>query len=179
MTDSRHIHLTQGQVAIVDADNYERLNAHKWCAWWNKSTRSFYAVRSTYAVVEGKRKEIKVYMHRDVLGLEPGDPLQGDHINHSTLDNRQSNLRAATRSQQQANTRRHIDGRSGFKGVCWNKEINKWYAQIQVNGRQRYLGSFNVAEDAARAYDAAALNARGNYALINFYSQSLELPIAA
>lgn len=119
--------------------------------------------KSTYAAttIAGRR----VFMHRLLLGLPPGDPRQGDHWNGDGLDNRRQNLRAVTRSQNQANARRK-DGR--FKGAFFDKRGGLWMARLRYEGRAYYLGRHPTAEDAARAYDAKAREVMGPHARLNF-----------
>lgn len=105
--------------------------------------------------------------HRIVWLLEYGEWPSGslDHINGVRHDNRPSNLRICTLSQNQANRR----PRSGYayKGVTREKS-GKWKAQIGNKG----VGSYDSAEEAARAYDAAALETYGEFARINFQQET-------
>jgi hypothetical protein len=87
-----------------------------------------------------------------------------DHINGDRADNRITNLRLATRSQNGCNTRRSSRNTSGVKGVRWHKHARKWAAQIKANGRYRSLGYFDAIEDAAAAYRASALKHFGEFA---------------
>jgi hypothetical protein len=156
---SASIPLTQGYFAIVDDEDAERVLAHKWCAavTWNGDV---YALRMT-SRRDGPRKQI--YLHRWLMDAPPG--VEVDHKNHNTLDNRRSvNLRLATRSQQLANARRR--SRSGYRGV--RKIGKRWQARVTNNGVQAHIGYFDSAEDAARAYDAAAVAAHGEFATRNF-----------
>jgi hypothetical protein len=84
-----------------------------------------------------------------------------DHKNLNRADDRWSNLREATASQNQANILKKSSNTSGAKGVCWRKDSRKWQAQICINGKRRYLGSFDTRE-AAAAYAAAAKEHFGN-----------------
>lgn len=166
----KEIQLTQGQVTIVSDEDYERASAHKWYANPRKGHggASFYAVRSV-RLPNGKRR--LQYLHRFLLGLEPGDKTRrGDHINGDTLDNRRENLRIVTNRQNQQAFRRKVPGTSSkFRGVYWNKRDQKWCAQIKPDGaKQIHLGYFDVEEDAARAYDAAARAYFGEFAQPNF-----------
>jgi hypothetical protein len=165
----RQIPLTQGQCAIVDEQDYERLSQHKWHARWNPYTRSYYAFRSAtvHLPPDGKSVKRSIPMHREVLGLESEDRRQVDHHDHNTLNNTKENLRAASRSQNQHNARGHADGSSGYKGVHWHSARNSWVARIYVNGVEQHLGMFDSAEDAARAYDAAASKHHGEFAYLN------------
>jgi hypothetical protein len=144
--------LTRGMCAIVDESDYADLARFNWCA--SKARAGFwYAMRK-----EGTRT---IYMHRQLLGFP--DALV-DHRNHNTLDNRRTNLRVATRSQNQAN-RTRARGTSKFVGV--HKHRNGWVAQIRCNNEHRYLGYFRSETDAARCYNAAAAKAHGEFATIN------------
>jgi hypothetical protein len=101
-------------------------------------------------------------MHREILGLKKGDIHTGDHRNHDTLDNRRSNLRIATRVEQQRNKRKNSKNTSGFKGVY---PKNKGYAAaIKVGGKQIYLGTRKTAEAAHVLYREAALRLHGEFA---------------
>lgn len=105
-------------------------------------------------------------MHRAVLELEETDRRSVDHINHNGLDNRKSNLRACAHMENMANQKPH-GGTSRFKGVYWHKDTCKWCASIRFAGKLRYLGRFYVEEDAASAYDAAAIRFFEEFACTN------------
>ncbi|WP_322505473.1 HNH endonuclease [Chroococcidiopsis cubana] len=92
--------------------------------------------------------------------------LQVDHIYGDKLDNRLENLRPATNAQNQANSKTR-GNKSGFRGVCWDKTNKKWVAKIKVNGKTKHLGRFSIAEDAACAFNKAALEYHGEYAHLN------------
>lgn len=156
------IKLTQDQVALVDDEDYERIDAHKWFANWVKNARLFYAMRKSL-MDDGKR--CTILMHREVLGAMKGSDV--DHINHDTLDNRQGNLRVCTRGQNLANQRIGINNTSGFKGVSWHNDAGKWQAYLNVNSKRRYLGNFPTAIEAALAYDREASKTFGEFALTN------------
>lgn len=98
-------------------------------------------------------------------GTWPAEQL--DHINCNPADNRIDNLRLLCGAINSANAKKRNDNTSGFKGVVFHTRSEKFYAQICINGRIRHLGSFPWASLAARAYDAAATEAWGEYALTN------------
>jgi hypothetical protein len=139
------IPLTQGQVAVVDDDDFLWLTKWKWCAAWYSDTKSFYAMRMERAK-NGKWRSIS--MHRQILGLEHGDKRQVDHINHKTLDNRRDNLRTVNHAENQWNQRI----RSGYS---WQRKTRKFQAQIQINKKKKHLGYFDTPEQAKEAYLAA------------------------
>lgn len=74
-----------------------------------------------------------------------------DHINRIRDDNRIKNLRLATASENKQNEKRHRNNKSGIVGVSWNKEQQKWLAQIMVNGKTIYLGKYSTIEEASLA----------------------------
>jgi hypothetical protein len=90
-----------------------------------------------------------------------------DHINGDTADNRFSNLREATESQNLANARMPANNTSGFKGVSWHKHTRKWVASIGLNGKVKSLGYFATRERAFIEYIFAAWRYFGDFAKID------------
>ena len=155
------IPLTQGQFAKVSPHRFEELNKFKWFAWWCECTKSYYA-RRNIPLADGRQRTLG--MHRVILGLEYGNNRQGDHENHDTLDNRDNNLRISTHMQNQWNRRRYKENFGKIRGIVWAKDCRKWRAQISIKGKTTHLGLFESKEDAHRAYCAAAIKYRGEYA---------------
>lgn len=94
--------------------------------------------------------------------------LDVDHIDGDGLNNHRSNLRPATRSQNLHNSRKHVKSASRFKGVTPDGHgYGGWRALIMVDYRRISLGTFRSEVDAARAYDAAALEYCGEFAATN------------
>ena len=158
----RRIPLTQGKYAIVDPEDYERLNKHKWHVVWGSKT--YYAVRN----LRIGKKRIAIKMHREII--DPPEPLVVDHINHKGFDNRRANLRPATRAQNAMNKSiaATSSGSSKYRGVTWHKNIKKWQAHIGVNYKQIIIGYFDDEIEAAKAYDKAAKIHHGEFAVLNF-----------
>lgn len=86
-----------------------------------------------------------------------------DHINGVRDDNRLCNLRPATKSQNGMNQGKQRSNTSGFKGVYWSSQHQKWRAQCVANGKKYYLGLFDAAEDASAAYSASAIKHHGQF----------------
>jgi hypothetical protein len=157
--DYRTIPLTQGQVALVDEKDYHDLVAFKWFAVWNEDR--YYAVRHP-AMVKGKRGS-HISMHRQILGLRPGDVRKVDHKEPTkTLDNRRSNLRIATHAENMHNQKLSRVSTTGFKGVSFSK--GKWVARIRENKMKKHLGRFTTPQAAHAAYCEAAVRLYGEFA---------------
>jgi len=101
-----------------------------------------------------------VYLHRQITGAERGQVV--DHINGNPLDNRRENLRICTQAQNTRNSRMHRNNRLGVKGVY--EQGGRYRAQIRADGKKVCLGYFSTAEEAARAYAAAAQRLHGEFA---------------
>jgi len=157
----REIELTQGKVALVDDADYERINRHQWYTF--RTGRHWYAARQS-PTVGGNRHTI--YMAREIMVAQSDEWV--DHKNNeATLDNRHSNLRICTNSQNQANSKKRAGCSSKHKGVSWNKGTNKWMAYIKVHSKRIYLGLFDDEDDAGRAYSVAAFKHFGEFARTN------------
>jgi len=156
----RFIPLTKRQNAIVDAEDYDWLNQWNWCATWQKNSNTFHAARRI-----GHKGQL-VKMHNVIIGVCP--PQQVDHIDHNGLNNRRKNLRKCTNSQNMANRRTQSNNTSGYKGVSWNKRMQKWRVRIFANGREFCGGYYTQIEDAARAADKIAIIHHGKFAFLNF-----------
>ena len=159
MTTPRTIVLTQGQAALIDADDFDWLSQWKWFARWSKQTRSFYAVRST-AKSEGKQST--VFMHREILGLVKGDKRHGDHRDGNTLNNCRDNLRIANPHQNSCNRQKQTRNTTGYKGV--SRFGKRFRATIRVKGKLISLGLRDTAEAAYALYCEAALRLHGEFA---------------
>ncbi len=157
-TGAKVILLTQGKYAIVDADDYDRLNKYKWHA--SKTGRTWYARKC--------RPNTTVLMHRLITDA-PAD-LVVDHINHNGLDNRKPNLRLCTTAQNNHNTRPRTQPNktSKHKGVSFDKCRKRFCATIKHNYKRYFLGRFKSEINAAKAYDKAAKKFFGEFAYLNF-----------
>lgn len=115
--------------------------------------------------IGGRHNKEHVFMHRFIMMAPEG--LEVDHINGNRLDNRECNLRIVTPSKNQYNRRMQRNNKTGYKGVSFDRSRGKFMASISANGKQINLGRFKTAEEAARAYNQAALELHGEYAFLN------------
>jgi len=152
----RLIPLTRGQFAVVDAKDYSVLSQYIWFA--EGTDKNYYAVR--------KENGKSIKMHRQITNAP--DHLVVDHIDHNGLNNRNSNIRHATFTQNCQNQRRLSHKTSKYKGVHWNKRQKKWAAQIHCNNKKYHLGYFTDEIEAAKAYDKKAAELHDEFACLNF-----------
>lgn len=144
--------------ALVDDEDHDSVMAAG--PWWAKAgSDTWYAYRQRQAY--GKRRT--EHLHTFLTGYP-----RTDHANGDGLDNRRANLRRATHAENMRN-RRGVSSLSPYKGVGWHK--SQWRAYIKVGGRFVSLGNHATEADAARAYDAAALEHFGSFARVNFPQQ--------
>jgi len=169
-SEVREIQLSQGKVALVDAEDYEELSKYSWYASSN-------GVNTTYAVMAGGGASMHRKIMEDYLDEIP-DNLSIDHRNTNGLDNRKTNLRLANKSQQAANSIKQTNCSSVYKGVT--KFGDKWISQIMYKRTHYHLGLFEDETIAAIRYDVAALFYFGEFARLNFpeyltdYKQALD-----
>lgn len=160
------IPLTRGLVAVVDDQDADLRNV-KWRAHVDKNCNSAYAVREIVDPHKASRRSTE-RMHRVVMSRCLGRPLTDseeiDHANTDGLDNRRSNLRLVSRSQNLQNTPRRRDNTSGYKGVTYHKYSKKWHAVIHKDGKTISLKYHDTPESAFAAYKAAAKELFGEYA---------------
>lgn len=154
----------KGKYAVVDDDDYNLVSPYRW-----------YYLKGGYAraeIFDGSKQRKRILMHRLILNASDGDVV--DHINGNGLDNRKSNIRICTFTQNGQNRRPNINSSSTYKGVSFHRKHNKWTARIRVNGRLINIGLFESEIDAARAYDIMAIKHFGEYANINFPGKPLD-----
>jgi len=156
----KKIKLSQNLYAIVDDEDFDKLNLYKWSA--TKQHKTYYAIRA-FKKTDGVRTTIR--MHRSIMSAP--ETMQVDHLNSNGLDNRKSNLRLCNNAENNRNRGKYITNTSGYKGVSWNKQHNKWRSQIFVDYKTVFLGYFQELKDAVQAYDEGAKKYHKNYAKLN------------
>jgi hypothetical protein len=163
----KEILLSQGKYAIVDDEDFEKVNKFKWTL--QKGRKTDYAARNDMS--SGKRKY--QYLHRFIMGVSDSGVMV-DHINHNGLDNRKENLRICSNGQNQRNKGKAKHSKQPYKGVRIRRTLqNKYEARIRDNGVEYYLGRYETAREAAFAYDIAALKRFGEFAMTNFSQEEI------
>lgn len=148
-----------GYYAIVDDADYEALSKFNW--------RRFASKRTSYAVRQKKIKgeKLYIYMHRAIIGAGKGQLV--DHRNGHGLDNRRSNLRLCSYSENARNSRKRRDGSSPYRGVNWDKRHGAYVVRIRAEGKYQYLGKFDDPREGALVYNEAAKKHFGEFAYLN------------
>ena len=145
----RLIPLTQGKFAKVDDADYQELISYNWIFNNGYAFRHLSLDRST-----GKRS--RIMMHRQLMNTPKG--MDTDHINRDRLDNRRSNLRVCTRSQNMANKGLKSNNTTGYAGVSltmYRRTPKKYQARISYEGRVIHLGYSNSKLEAYKLYKKA------------------------
>lgn len=125
---------------ILDEDDFYKLSKNKWYMF-----SSGYIGRN--AIINGKN--VTIFIHREIMN--PCKENDIDHINRNKLDNRKENLREVSHKKNTENRKIQNNNNSGYNGVCWSKQKNKWKAQITHNQKHIHLGFFVKIEDAIHA----------------------------
>lgn len=148
----KEIQLTRGYVALIDDDDFDRVNKHKW--------RSIIDKQLVYAASDINGK--KTMLHRFILNAKRG--VYYDHRDCNGLNNQKDNLRECTLSENRGNSRKFTVTGSKYKGVNRHKP---WSAHIMKNGKSVCLGYFESEDEAGIAYNKAAIDIFGEFARIN------------
>ena len=139
----------------VNDEDYSCLKKFVWYYFIYKRT----AYAKTF--VDGKCISMQMMI------LNPIDGRTVDHIDGNGLNNQRFNLRPATLQQQRQNKSKHLNSNSQYKGVYYREDRDYFVAQICINGKQTYLGSFQSEDQAALAYNVAARKYYGEFAKLN------------
>ncbi len=152
------LYLEDSSIAIIDADDFERVMARRW-----RRLNTGY-VGHSYKI-SGCTGAQLILLHRFVMNAEPGEFI--DHENGFPLDCRKSNLRRATKRQNNVNRRCWKRKAVQVKGVAWDEKYRKWRARICLNGKSTWLGRFDTLKEASDAYNRAAVEKFGQFARLN------------
>jgi hypothetical protein len=132
--------LSKGLLSLIDKEDFDKIKNYGWYARFDRVGKTYYAVTRTHGT--------NIIMHR---------------TDHNGLNNRKSNIRICTQSQNCMNKKVQSNNTSGYRGVSFHKKKNKYQATIMDNRKQIYLGAFNTAIEASEAYQAAAKKLFGEF----------------
>jgi hypothetical protein len=155
--------LPSGDVCFIDEEDYYLFKKYSWILHISNGKKRYIISQN---IQNSKNKKNK--LHRIILGIN--DPMViVDHINGNGLDNRKSNLRICTCSQNKCNSGKQIINTSGYKGVFKVKRLNgyKFVARIRKNYIPYHLGTFDNKIEAAKAYNNGAMKYHGEFAKLN------------
>jgi hypothetical protein len=142
----------KGERFFIDIDDYEI--ASQYC--WRFSEQG-------YIIANGRNGENKiVWLHRVVMRITDDNTLV-DHKDWDKHNNRKSNLRIATKSENNINIRRKRNNTSGYTGVTFNKRCGKYVARISKDNKRIFLGAFSTFEEAVKARHSAELELHGEW----------------
>jgi hypothetical protein len=149
---------------LISKCDYERISVLKW--------RPHYGSKRQYFVHSIAKPRQELMLHRFIMNATKGTVI--DHINGNTLDNRRENLRVCSHSENMKNSKKRSNGKCPYKGVYFNKHVNKWNPQIKVDGKRISLGYYLSAEEARNAYNEASRKYHGEFGRISYFFRRTE-----
>lgn len=138
---------------IVDDEDFEKLSQFRWNLTGGGRGHGNYVAR--------RNDRTPVYMHREILNAPKG--MEVDHINGNRTDNRKSNLRLCTSTQNNWNMRLRKDNTTGYKGLRWRADVKSWRVNVKKDGKEIQVGYFKDKKEAIRARDTAAKELYGEF----------------
>ena len=147
---------------IIDIEDWENIKQYRWFLSYQSKRNKFYVMAFLYL----NQKRIHIKLHRLILNVT-NPKIQVDHRLGDTFDNRKEMLRKCTSVENTRNQIIRKNNTSGYKGVCWRRDIKKWQTRICVNNKNKSVGFFKNKEKAALAYNKAALKYYGEFAKLN------------
>ena len=147
-----------------DIEDYDKIKIYNW----------YFEKERGYIVTEKRinKKRTTIRLHRLITGLEDKD-LFIDHINHNKYDNRKINLRIVTKSQNSQNRKIQSNNTTGYPGVYWDNDREKWTSYIKKDGNSKRIGRYKTFEEAVAARKEAENNYFGEYS----YNNSIKLNV--
>jgi len=137
----------KGYDVLIDDEDYNLVSNYNWHI--DKRNHTNYArayIKGSYS--SGKRKQI--FMHRLIMGIE-GINFDIDHKNENGLDNHKQNLRFITKSGNNRRAKRL--NKTGYRGVQKHRNCDRYQAVIRIDGKKKYIGSYNTPEEASIVYE--------------------------
>lgn len=135
---------------LIDLEDLDKFINHKYRWYPNINHAGHYICSTIYlGMIDGKFRNKRIYLHRFLINCP--HEYHVDHFNNNTLDNRKNNLRV---TENKFNIRhrksKNTNNTSGYRNVSWNKDINKWVIQLQVDGTNKVLGTFDNLDNAGK-----------------------------
>jgi hypothetical protein len=146
-----------GLEAIVDTGDFKLVSPYTWC---KRPVRNTVYVQASVPRGDGKRTSI--LMHRLIMKAKIGQIV--DHVDGNGLNNRRSNLRICSHSQNMCNSRKPCTNVSGCKGVYYDEHRGKWKAQIMINQKGKHIGYYRDRDNAIKARREAERRLHGEFA---------------
>lgn len=153
----------KNEMFLIDIEDFDKIK--NYC--WHFDSQGYVATNTT---VCGKAKKIR--LHRLIMNF-PDGMVDHKHGSDTKYDNRKSNLRVCNNTLNQRNKKVKTNSKTGVKGVSFT-HCNTYQAQIQVDGKLIYLGSYKSIKEASDAYDKAAIKYFGDFAALNNYAESTD-----
>lgn len=154
------LNTTNNYTFQIDEADYEKVSKYT----WTKSPDG-YIKKYREENKNGKRvKRWVIHQHRYIIDAKVGEIV--DHINGDTADNRRSNLRIVDRSVNALNTEK-TRGAIPYRGVIFNKQVQKYQARISINKKSYHLGFYNTAIEAHKSYELKRDEVRDELQLYN------------
>jgi len=166
----KKLKLSNGYYTLVDDEDFEELSKYNWHYKPTKKSRNTgYVIRNSTVY---ERKKLKypwdIRLHRQIMNVIKTKEII-DHKDRNGLNNQRNNLRKCNTSENTINSISYLPNKtSKYRGVYYKKDRNKYVCKIVKNRKSIYLGSFINEEDAAKVYDAKAIELHGEFALLNF-----------
>lgn len=169
MASMKNIALSRGYVAIIDDEDFEKVSQYKWHA--SQHEKKIYAKRKRWipdeSITTKQGKYVKkgyyktIALHRVIL--DAPDDMEVDHINGNPLDCRKINLRVCSHEQNMWNLKGRSDSKSGYRGITWDKQTQKWRATLTYKKQFINIGRFDNLDDAIKAHQEKAKELFGEF----------------
>ena len=146
---------------MIDDSDSERILSRSWRVKKQKYGAVYFMTN-----IKDEKGIYTIFLHRYIMNCKRNDGKIVDHISGDTLNCQRSNLRFVTKQQNNWNKGVNRTSKTGFKGVSFRKDIGRFRARINYNGREITLGYFNRPEEAGQAYKEASMMFYGEYARV-------------
>jgi hypothetical protein len=149
---------------LVDKEDIEKVRGYKytWTAAYHKSIDGYYIKATEYiGLVDGRPKYKPVLLHRFIMNAQDNEHI--DHKDNNTLDNRKANLRRTINEDNNKNRKaRNTNNKTGYRNVCYTN--GRYIVQLQINGKNKALGSFDDVDEAGRFAEEMRKKYYGDFA---------------